>query len=232
MRWVKRRRRSLAWPLHELRGALAAIQLGVSTERGAKTDALLLQLERARLAMDDLDSLLEGKSELRRGREELIDIRALVLRSARAWAQLAPCYGARVRTGWRAGRAKVRGRPGRLAQVLDNVIANAIEHGDGDVLVEADLVGTWVQIAVADEGHGALSLPDLRDASPGSPRGHGLAITRTTVAEHGGRLLFERRHRGSAVVIELPIAEPDYAAAAHQPSPIPVPAGPGVQSAA
>jgi signal transduction histidine kinase len=230
----RRRLRALTWPLHELRGALTALQLGLSTQPGARTEALLLQLDRARTAVDDLDSFLEGKRcPGSAGREELVDMRALVRRAARGWSQLAPCYGAKLRSSWRAGRVKVRGRSAKLARALDNVIANAIEHGDGDVLVEAELAGDRIRIAVADEGHGALSLPYLRDSTPRSRRGHGLAITRSTVTDHGGRLLFEKREHGSAVVIELPLAEPDAASAATHPAkPLPVPAGSGAQHAA
>jgi signal transduction histidine kinase len=111
------------------------------------------------------------------------------------------------------------------------VIANAVEHGRGDVLVDGELVGNRIQIAVADKGHGIPAR--LREASPRSRRGHGLAITRNTVTEHGGRLLFEKRGSGSAVVIELPVAEGDATAAAREGTePSPLPAGSGAQHAA
>jgi signal transduction histidine kinase len=206
MRWKRRTRRSLAWPLHELRGALTAIQLGLSTGGGERSDGLQLHVERARLALDDLDCFVDGRrSRESRSREELVDMQELVLRGTRAWSQLAPCYGAELRASWRAGPAQVRGRSGRLAQALDNLIANAVEHGRGDVLVESDLVGNSIRIAVADGGQGVPSVSHIGKSSPQSRRGHGLAITKSTVREHGGRLLFEQREMGSAAVIELPV---------------------------
>lgn len=232
MSWRKRRLRSLAWPLHELRGALTAIQLGLSLEGAVRKDGLLLQVERARLALDDLDSRLERKRD-ERDKAELVDINALVLNSTRAWSQLAPCYGARLRASWRVGQVRVRGHAGRLAQALDNVIANALEHGGGDVLVESELVRNRIRIAVADAGEGVAPTARVREAPPRSKRGHGLAITRNAVREHGGQLLFERRGRCAAVVIELPVVELDAAAPARRTTrTLPVQANHGAQRAA
>jgi signal transduction histidine kinase len=205
--------RSFAWPLHELRGALTAIQLGLSMERTRTMEALQLQLERARLALEDLDSVVDGKRRKDEwGTAELVDLRALVSRATHAWSQLAPSYGAQVRSSWRTGRPRVRGHARRIAQALDNVIANAIEHGGGQVVIESDLVGNKVRIAVVDKGEGISSPSQFREAPVRSRRGHGLAITRDAVGEHGGSLLFERRGTGSAVVIELPVIDLDTAA--------------------
>jgi signal transduction histidine kinase len=126
----------------------------------------------------------------------------------------------------------VRGRRGRLAQALDNVIANALEHGRGDVVVEGELVGNRIQISVSDQGHGVSARSRLRAASPRSRRGHGIAIIRTTVTDHGGRLLFEQREGGFAVVIELPVAEGGAPVPARSKKPLPVPARSGAQRAA
>jgi signal transduction histidine kinase len=201
---------SLAKPLHELRGALTALQLGLPA-RSAGNDALAPQLERARLALDDLDACLEDKpgahGEL--STAELVDLEALVIRGVRSWSQLASGFGGHVRVRWRAGGVLVMGRSGRLAQAVDNLIANALEHGGGRVLVEGELAGSKVRVAVIDRGQG-VSLPaKLGEAVVTSRRGHGLAITREVVAAHGGRLRFERRGQGAAVMIELPVADPD-----------------------
>lgn len=189
---------SLVRPLHELRGALTGLQLGLfALERSRSTHRVAwpeVQLERARLALGDLDACLEGRAhgdEL--ARAESVDLKALVLRSARAWSQLAPGRGTQVRVCWRAGTVGVEGHAGRLAQAIENLVANAVEHGRGHVLIEGTLADGRVRVAVVDGGPG-VSPPAQRGEAPArAPRGHGLAITRDVIAAHKGKLLFERR---------------------------------------
>jgi signal transduction histidine kinase len=101
-----------------------------------------------------------------------------------------------------AGRA-VRGAPppgleaGRLAQVLGNVIANAVEHGVGPVEVSALREGRLVRLVLANE--------DRPDASaPGVRRGRGLVIAKRAARELGGRVSVERRNGVTRTIVELP----------------------------
>jgi signal transduction histidine kinase len=217
LRGRSQRLRALTAPIHELRGALSALELGLTTlarQRGANdehhVDALRLQLRRASSALCDID-LLRGASHAgdpRAVRAQRIDLAEVVPARARSWARLAPAYGATFAVDWRAGRALVDADPRQLEQALDNLISNALEHGGGRVLVEGELRGAMVRVAVSDGGPGPRRLPE-RDRRPSRQRrlrGHGLGIAVDGVAAAGGKTILAVGANGPAVVLELGIA--------------------------
>jgi two-component system, OmpR family, sensor histidine kinase ChvG len=116
---------------------------------------------------------------------------------------------------------RVRATPDRLAQVFENVLANARSFAPADTVVEASLhveAGDICCVAVSDRGPG---IPpghldrvfdrffSYRPAS-GNDRRHtglGLAIARTIVHGYGGTISAENRTEGgSRFVIRLPLA--------------------------
>jgi signal transduction histidine kinase len=116
----------------------------------------------------------------------------------------------------------VTGDAARLAQVLDNLVANAIKFtpAGGSVSVAVDAAGDAVVLTVADTGLG-ISAADLErifdrffrssqattNAIPGS--GLGLAIAKAIVDRHGGRIsIASDEGTGTTVRLELPIANP------------------------
>jgi signal transduction histidine kinase len=107
---------------------------------------------------------------------------------------------------WEAGETPVPGTAGRLRQVLDNLIGNAIEHGGGRVLVRGEAVPDSVRVTVSDEGRGLPIQPDDWIEAPWrSARGHGLAISRAMIAAYGGRLAARTTADGPGVAFELPL---------------------------
>lgn len=99
--------------------------------------------------------------------------------------------------------------PDKVAQVMTNLVENAVRHGAGDVLVTiapdpAD--PSYVAIAVADQGRGIPE--ELRKrvftkfwtASSGGGSGLGLYIVNGLVRAHGGNVTIEDRPGGGAVV--------------------------------
>jgi hypothetical protein len=99
----------------------------------------------------------------------------------------------------------------RLAQALGNLVANAAEHGGGEVLVRVAVERGRVRLEVADDGPGLpVPVADLVAARSGrhGPRGHGLAIAQRIAERHGGRLLTAPAVRGARLVLDLPLARP------------------------
>jgi len=111
---------------------------------------------------------------------------------------------------------EVRGNPDRLMQVWENLLRNSVIHR-GETGPKIDISaerqdGNW-QIAVKDNGPGVepafletIFTPFERlDKHHGSGAGLGLAICRTIVERHGGRIWAESRPEGGlAVCFTLP----------------------------
>jgi signal transduction histidine kinase len=194
---------------------MSALGLGLSLierepsarRNGGRLDALRAQLARAMAAIDELDRI-RGAAAIGHASQppELLDLGSLVSRRARAWSQLAPAYGARLHLSWRAGSVAYPGDRSRLEQAMDNLIANALEHGGRRVVVEGRRRGGELTISVWDSGAGLSRQPnELPRRSRGSARGHGLEIARAAIEWHGGRLSSSRREGGGALEVHLPV---------------------------
>lgn len=107
----------------------------------------------------------------------------------------------------------VIGDPDRLRQVVDNLIGNALQHGQGKVSVEVGTNSSQAVLRVSDEGPGVpaadrsrvfdrfyRSTGDRSRATGGS--GLGLSIVAALVAAHGGSV----RVDGSSFTVRLPLA--------------------------
>jgi signal transduction histidine kinase len=210
---AERRRRAL----HELRGALSAVGLGV--ELAGRTGvvpperfrALSLELQRATQALDDLAGLRRRPAPVP---GQSVAVAELLADSVEAWRPAAGERELRLELG-RCGLAVVHGSPARLAQATGNLIANAIEHGAGTVTVSARCSERSVRIEVCDAGAGLpASLARVmrrrsRFAWPRAhqARGHGLRIVDQVARAHGGRLEAAPSSAGARLVLELPLVE-------------------------
>ncbi|HYK01568.1 MAG TPA: PAS domain S-box protein [Thermoanaerobaculia bacterium] len=104
----------------------------------------------------------------------------------------------------------------RMAQVFDNLIANAIQHSraGGVVSISAEVTadGSWARIAVEDRGPGFREDDLLRVFEPFFTRrrggtGLGLSVVHRIVDEHGGSVVATNRDGGGAsMIVTLPIA--------------------------
>jgi signal transduction histidine kinase len=111
----------------------------------------------------------------------------------------------------------VEGDGDRLAQAVDNLIANALRHGAPPVLVSARAVGSTVEIAVQDSGTGVPE--EMRERlfdrfATGRARGGtglGLYIVRQLARSHDGDAAYRPPSadggKGS-FVISLPLSVP------------------------
>jgi signal transduction histidine kinase len=211
-----RRLALVAEAAHELRGPLCAARLGLHALESAaepvaqRAAAVELELRRAGLALEDLQVAPRGR---RTGeRLEVVDAGALIGGAALGWSTVVRSHGARLRVERPAGAAPVRADRLRLAQALGNLVANAAEHGGGEVLVRAEVERDRVRIEVADHGPGlpapVAEIVEARRAAHG-PRGHGLAVALRVAERHGGRLLTAPSVRGARLVLDLPLARPE-----------------------
>jgi len=101
----------------------------------------------------------------------------------------------------------------QLLQVLHNLLRNGLDAvGErGTLRVTARKVGTWVEIAISDDGPGISpeELPRLFEpyfTTKEAGTGLGLAIAERIVKEHGGRIdVASRRGEGATFTIRLPV---------------------------
>jgi CheY-like chemotaxis protein/HPt (histidine-containing phosphotransfer) domain-containing protein len=125
----------------------------------------------------------------------------------------------------------VRGDPGRLRQILTNLVANAVKFTDeGEVVIRAEVAGenaeeTMIRFEVADTGIGIAAAAQggifepFAQADASTTRSHGgtglgLAISKRLVERMGGRIALESEAgKGSRFSFTVPLREqPDQPA--------------------
>jgi len=206
----------LRTPLTNLRGWIEGAQDGVVTlDRDLLT---LLHSETMRLQhiASDLQTLtLADAGRLALNSEEM-DLSALIEQTVRATAVTARKSGITL-AAYASPDLKVFADLLRLRQVLDNLIANAINHSNGTmVTVGAKLTGDFVEITVADNGQGVSgdALLHLFDrfwrGDPSRSRhaggsGLGLSIAQRLVTLHHGTIEAKNLPRhGLIVTVRMP----------------------------
>jgi hypothetical protein len=202
-------KRALNQALHELRRPLQALVLmeeGSASAAAAPAASRRGLLELATGALRDLDGALNGAGPVRP--PERFSSREVVLGCLERWRTLtARCGGFRVY--WDAGAAPVDGDPGRFAQAIENLIANAVEHGGPPIVITGARVVDRLRITIANGMR--------RDAVPRSTdprRGHGTRIVSEVASSHGGRFALCQTGSGCVAALELPLAQPGLAHAA------------------
>jgi signal transduction histidine kinase len=113
----------------------------------------------------------------------------------------------------------VRGDPGRIAQILSNLLDNALKYSPPGSAIEVALSGAGAEaqvritdrgIGVPDEERGRLFAPFFRTSRTRDIAGTGLGlyISRRIAEQHRGRLWLESSSpRGSVFVLALPLAQ-------------------------
>jgi signal transduction histidine kinase len=203
-------KRALNRALHELRRPLQALVL--LEDRGSRPAAAppgasrrgLLEL--ATSALQDLDGALNGgmpPSEPRR-----FSCRESVMACLERWRPQAARAGG-IRVYWDAGPAPIEGDATRLGQALDNLVANAVEHGGPPLVITGARVAERIRITIAN---GVLS--GRVTGRPDPRRGHGTEVVSEVASAHGGRFALCQTASGCVAALELPLAEPGYARAA------------------
>jgi signal transduction histidine kinase len=207
-----RRRSALNEALHELRRPLQAIALACSGG-AVGPEGLRSSVRMAAAALDRLELEINGVAG--EACRAPVEARALLESAVARWRSRAALAESSLELRLRAGEAVIHGDESGLAQALDNLIVNAIEHGGPSILIDARRRDDMLRVSVVDSGR--ASRPRSQRERPAEAisrltgrrrRGHGLAVVRKVAAQHGGRFVLRRSQEGSLAVLELPLLSP------------------------
>lgn len=195
---VGRRSVRLNRAMHELRRPLQSLSLALGGGSSA-LDCARASLEQVHGALAELEGAVNGQ-EARR------PLRAIAL------AEVVDSLERR----WRWADVKVdspdpdvvlTADPIGLGAALDNLVANALHHGQGPVEVRALTSARAARLEVRDGGSRCPDEPVV-----GDPRhGHGLPVAAAVAARHEGTLIPPSRHAGGGTVaaLSLPALRPE-----------------------
>jgi two-component system sensor histidine kinase BaeS len=208
----------LRTPIASVRGYVEGLKAGIF-EPGAETWRVLDE-QTARLArlVDDLATLWRAESHDLRLEPQSLDGPTLLGEAVQRNRPLAAARSVDLDLG-RVEPASVRADGTRIAQVIDNLVGNAVRYTPGGGHVELALTADarWVSIAVRDDGPGLTADQAARvfdrfyRADPSRSRdaggsGLGLTITRSLVDAMGGTVVVssEGPGRGATFTVRLP----------------------------
>ena len=206
-------------PLTALKGALGLLQIGLGTlppKEAQLFDLSVRNTDRLIRLVNDLLDLARLESGMDEPRRAPIDAGAVIAQVCEFSTPLAESAGI-VLTCNGAG-VTANADPDRLAQVLTNLIGNAIKFAPRGSTVRAwaERVGGAVRFSVSDQGRGIppdqleqvfgeFKQVERGDAKEKGGTGLGLAISRAIVRQHGGRIWAESEvGKGSTFQFTIP----------------------------
>jgi two-component system, OmpR family, sensor histidine kinase MtrB len=168
---------------HELRGAATALALVCEALRrdpaaGGHAAVVDAQLDRLRAGLEDLERARAGGPGDRPAGAVPVELGALTRAASKPWD---------TSFEWEGGPAPANIDRRRFAKALGNVLANAAEHGAGDIRVTGRAHDGGVRLQVRN-------------------RGRGLAIASEAAEELGGSLSFEIVDDTAVATLDLPAA--------------------------
>jgi signal transduction histidine kinase/DNA-binding response OmpR family regulator len=227
---VARRRAEFAQVMsHELRTPLTsiagALDIVLSGYAGPLTDRQLRYVEMARQAATRMNQMVDQLLDLARAQAGSITVSTAPVQLDRLAREVIDRYRAAAATkqltivlGASAEDISILGDPERLAQVLGNLVTNAIRFAPTGGVIDVqvfgpplseDAVGVSVHNSgdpIAPEDHERIFEPFSASSRRVGGTALGLSISRTIIEAHGGRIWVESGASGTKFVFTLPVS--------------------------
>jgi two-component system sensor histidine kinase BaeS len=215
----------LRTPISILRGYTEGLKEGRLEGDPQLYDVMHGEVEHLQHLVEDLRMLsLADAGELTLNKRP-VDPRALLERTGLAYFVQAEQRGIALRVDAPENLPSINVDTGRMTQVLNNLVSNALRHTrQGEVVLSASSENNTVQLRVSDTGSGIAPehLPHVFDrfyradpsrqrsgASDGDSTGLGLAIAKAIVEAHGGTIsVTSTVAKGTTMIVALPIDKP------------------------
>ena len=223
----------LRTPLHIIQGNLEGVLDGVYAPTQEHIEATLQETRTLARLVDDLRTLSLAESGQLPLHPEVVDVHDLLADVATSFSPQAESAGIHLTVAADPSVAmNLYGDPGRIDQVLSNLVNNALRHTPtgGQITLGATPLphsptqngdGDQIQITVSDTGDGiaADDLPFIFDRfwrgdrarthTEGTGSGLGLAITGQLIKAHGGKITVSSAlGSGTTFTITLPANAP------------------------
>ncbi len=210
----------LRTPLSVMQGNLRAILDGVYPLEVAEIANLYDETRLLSRLVEDLRELALAEAGRPSLHPQRLDLSAILNQTAAQFAAAADAQGVTLRVTPGVASA-VKGDPDRVAQVLRNLVANALRHtpSEGSIALSSAAQPGFMRVTVADTGEGIAREDqghvfdrfyrvDRSRARASGGSGLGLAIARAWVEAMGGRIGVESAPgAGSRFWFELPMAD-------------------------
>jgi signal transduction histidine kinase len=204
---LQRERAFSAHASHQLRTPLTGLRVQLEAATLTPDADLRAALAEALQSVDQLEQTIDDLLTLARDvgpRPGPLDLRGLFDEVNERWHGPLADTGRPLRTIVQPDLPDATASPAAVRQILDVLVANAVEHGAGRVTVAARAAGGGIAIEVTDEGPGIA--PDAGDVlaprtDPTTGRGIGLGLASSLAAAEGGRLLLG--HHGPSPIFRL-----------------------------
>ncbi|MGV9668889.1 sensor histidine kinase [Nocardia niigatensis] len=203
---------------HQLRTPLAALRLRLDVLAAGADSDTAAELAAAQEEITRLSRLVDGllavaRAEQATPRPTAVQVDEVVAERVAAWSPVAEEHGVRLTAGSEGPPRTVGMGAGHLEQILDNLIANAVDAvPDGSTItVGHRSTGRSAEVRVRDDGPGmtaqAKAVAFRRFGNPQARgTGLGLAIVHRLVTVNGGTVRLEDTPGGGlTVVLDLPL---------------------------
>lgn len=208
----------LRTPLHIIQGNLEGVLDGVYEPTPEHLEATLDETRALARLVEDLRLLSLAEAGQLALAKESVNVSELLADVQTSFSGTAEAMGIDLRVETMADLT-ISADPGRLDQVIGNLVANALHHTPrgGQITLGAESTPNGVQLTASDTGEGITpeDLPFVfdrfwkgdrsRTRSGGAGSGLGLAIARQLVQAHGGKIEVESTSgQGTKFIIHLP----------------------------